>query len=307
MDRTVEGYLGALRQALAGQDPALVQDAVYDAEEHLRTALAEAGGAPEAFDAVVEAYGTPEEVAASYRDAESALATTMRKPGKARASTNPVARFLGVLVDPAAWGALFYMLLSLATGITYFTIVVTGVSLSVGLSILIIGIPLALLFLAVVRAVSLVEGRIVEGLLGERMPRRPRTVGIEGSIWERIKGWLSDHRTWTTMLYMAIQLMLGIVYFTVVVTAVAVSAAIAVAPFAQLITGGPVMMFGGVSYLIEPWAFPLFVLAGILGFVLLLWVAKGVGLAHAAYAKALLVGRFEQPTSMQTAGQGGAL
>ena len=307
MDRTVEGYLGALRQALAGQDPALVQDAVYDAEAHLRTALAETGGTPEAFDEVVEAYGTPEEVAVSYRDAESALASTLRRPAPSQAPANPVARFFGVLIDPAAWGALFYMVLSLVTGVTYFTIVVTGVSLSVGLSVLIIGIPLALLFLAVVRAVSLVEGRIVEGLLGERMPRRPRTVGVEGSIWERIKGWLSDYRTWTTMLYMGVQLVLGIVYFTVVVTAVAVSAGIAFAPVAQVVTGGPVMMFGGVAYLIEPWAYPLFVLAGALGFVLLLWVAKGVGLAHAAYAKALLVGRFEQPASAQVAGQEGTL
>ncbi len=303
MDRTVEGYLAALRKALAGQDPALVQDAVYDAEEHLRSALAEAGGTPEAFDAVVEAYGAPEEIAASYRDAESALAT-LRKPGPVVSSDNPVARFFGVLVDPAAWGALFYMLLSLATGVTYFTIVVTGISLSVGLSILIIGIPLALLFLAIVRAVSLVEGRIVEGLLGERMPRRPRTVGVEGSIWERIKGWLSDYRTWTTMLYMGIQLMLGIVYFTVAVTAVAVSASIAIAPFAQAVTGAPVLTFGGVAYLIEPWAYPLFVLAGALGFVLLLWIAKGVGVAHGAYAKALLVGRFEQSASAPAADQG---
>ena len=34
--RTVEQYLDALRQALKGADPALAQDALYDAEEHLR-------------------------------------------------------------------------------------------------------------------------------------------------------------------------------------------------------------------------------------------------------------------------------
>ncbi|MDO8987547.1 MAG: hypothetical protein Q7V14_04920, partial [Coriobacteriia bacterium] len=61
MDRTVEGYLAQLRAALAGADPALVQDAAYDAEEYLRDALAETDGSEEGFDAVVEAYGTPEE------------------------------------------------------------------------------------------------------------------------------------------------------------------------------------------------------------------------------------------------------
>jgi hypothetical protein len=56
-------------------------------------------------------------------------------------------------------------------------------------------------------------------------------------------------------------------------------------------------MFGGTSYLIEPWAFPLFVIAGLLGAVITLWIARGVGALHGSYAKALLVGRFEQPVS----------
>ena len=42
-------------------------------------------------------------------------------------------------VDPRTYGALFYMLLSLATGVIYFTVVTTGISLSLGLLILIIG------------------------------------------------------------------------------------------------------------------------------------------------------------------------
>ena len=68
---------------------------------------------------------------------------------------------------------MFYMLLSLATGIFYFTWTVTGVSLSAGLSVLIIGLPFIVLFIGSVRALALVEGRIVEAMLGARMPRRP--------------------------------------------------------------------------------------------------------------------------------------
>ncbi|MDZ4180031.1 MAG: sensor domain-containing protein, partial [Coriobacteriia bacterium] len=296
-DKTVEAYLAQLRSALAGQDPALVQDAIYDAEEHLRNALAEATDAPDAFDTIVEAYGTPEEIAASYRESEITVAAALRKPVSAVRSGNPIARFFGVLVDPAAWGALFYMVLSLATGIAYFTIVVTGLSMTAGLAVLIVGIPFALLFLAVVRAVSFVEGRVVEGLLGERMPRRPRTVGQSGGIIDRIKDWLVDSRTWTTMLYMGLQLVLGIIYFTVVVTAVALCASLIALPFVQAATGQPFIMVGGTSYLIETWAFPLFVLAGLLGVIITLWIAKGVGALHGSYAKALLVGRFEQPVS----------
>jgi iron complex outermembrane receptor protein len=60
----------------------------------------------------------------------------------------------------------------------------------------IIGIPFVILFLGSVRLLSLVEGRIVETMHGERMPRRPlyadRTVhrGLEfGAGWTFARDW----------------------------------------------------------------------------------------------------------------------
>jgi uncharacterized membrane protein len=292
---TIEGYLAELRTALAGADPALVQDAVYDAEEYLRDALAETDGSPEAVAAAIEAYGTPAEIATAYRETERTVTAALRRPTPVK-STNPFARFFGVIADPGAWGALFYMLLSLATGILYFTVVVTGLSLSAGLMILIIGLPVALLFIAAVRAISLAEGRIVEGLLGQRMPRRPRMVGMATggeSFWERIKSWLTDLRTWTTMLYMLLMLPIGVIYFTVMVTALSVSFATFAAPIAQWIGHTPIIRVNEWGYLIEPWGAPFFFIGGVLGFFLTLWLAKGIGYLHGLFAKIMLVGRFE--------------
>ena len=45
---TIPEYLAQLRQALAGADPAMIQDALYDAEEYLRSELAEQSGRSEA-------------------------------------------------------------------------------------------------------------------------------------------------------------------------------------------------------------------------------------------------------------------
>lgn len=291
---------------MAGADPALVQDAVYDADEYLRSALAESAGDAEAFDAAVDAYGTPEEIASAYREAELTVAAALRTPAPAsRGTANPFARFFGVVADPRAWGSLFYLLLALVTGIAYFTIVVTGLSVTAGTLVLIIGIPIALLTLAVVRAVSFAEGRIVEGLLGVRMPRRPRTLeGPGGTFWMRIKGWFTDWRTWTTMLYMVLQLPLGIVYFTTIVTALATSAALIAVPVVQTALGEPLFRTMSYAYYLEPWAFPLVIAAGLMGFVLTLWLARGIGWLHAVYAKALLVGRVEtvEETSAPVAG-----
>jgi uncharacterized membrane protein len=294
---TVEGYLAELKAALKGADPALIQDALYDAEDYLRTAVADGDGSPEAVEAAIEAYGAPEEIAAAYRESEATVAAALHRPPATVASSkigrSPLGRFFGVVLDPSAYGALFYALLALATGIAYFTIVVTGLSLTFGLAILIIGIPFALVFLAVVRAISLAEGRMVEGLLGVRMPRRPRTLGVQGNLWTRIKSWLADYRTWTTMLYMVLQLPLGIIYFTIMVTALSLSAAVTAIPIAQVVLQQPIIRGLNYGYLIQPWAMPLVMALGILGFFVTLWIAKGIGFAHGHWAKTMLVGRFE--------------
>lgn len=294
MADTIEAYLTELRTALAGADPALVQDAVYDAEEYLRSAAAESGNTPESVAAAIDAYGAPEEIAVAYKETERTVVAALRRPTDARKSTNPIARFFGVIADPGAWGALFYMLLSLATGIIYFTVVVTGLSLSLGLMVLIVGVPVALLFVGAVRAISLAEGRMVEGLLGQRMPRRPRIVGTaDGTFWERLKSWFTDYRTWTTMLYMLLMLPLGVTYFTVMVTGLATSLALCAAPIAQWVLNTPIIRSLDYGYWIEPWGAPFFIAGGILGFFATLWVAKGVGYLHGMFAKVMLVGRFE--------------
>jgi hypothetical protein len=290
---SVEGYLAELRSALAGADPALVQDALYDAEDFLRSAIAEHGNTPDGFAVAVDAYGTPDEIAAAYRDAEATAAVVLRPPARREARTW-YGRFFGVIGDPSAWGALFYGLLALVTGTLYFTIVVTGLSMTLGLIVLIIGVPFALLFIAAVRAVSLAEGRIVEGLLGVRMPRRPRTIGQTGTMWDRVKSWFTDYRTWTTMLYMLLQLPLGIIYFSVMITGLAASVGLFLAPAAQVIFDIPLARSLTYGYYLYPWAMPFVMVGGVALFFVTLWTAKGIGYLHAQYAKVMLVGSVER-------------
>src|SRR5690606_18246537 len=56
---TIPEYLEHLRRSLAGADPALIQDALYDAEEYLRSELVENPGRSEAevIAAVASSYG----------------------------------------------------------------------------------------------------------------------------------------------------------------------------------------------------------------------------------------------------------
>ena len=220
--RSIDEYLKQLRQALQGADPALVQDALYDAEEYLRAEVAAHPGKSEAdvLELIASTYGAAEEVATAYRDTEVKVKAALRSPSpRARSDASPLARFFGVYLDPRAYTSLFYMLLALATGIVYFTFVVTACRSRPGFAVLVIGIPFFLAFIGIARVIALGEGRLLEAVTGERMPRRPVHPGPAAHWWDRIIGMLKDVRTWTTLAYLALMLPLGIIYFTVAVSA----------------------------------------------------------------------------------------
>ena len=165
--RTVEEYLDLLRAELQGADRALVQDALYDAEEHLRAELAQH---PEETDAtmlgrIVASYGAPSEVADAYRSNETRVQAALPTPPPKPTHTT-LGRFFGVYSDPRAYLGMAYMLLALATGIFYFTFAVTGLSLSAGFAILIIGIPFFLLFIGTTRVLALAERMRADGVRG---------------------------------------------------------------------------------------------------------------------------------------------
>ena len=173
--RSIDEYLKQLRSALADEDAALIQDALYDAEEYLRAEVAAHPDRSEAdvLELISSTYGAPEEVAAAYRDTEAKVKAALKTPPPPAAAQPPgVRRFFGVFMDVRAYTSLFYMLLTLATGIVYFTFVVTGLALSAGLAVLVIGIPFFLAFIGMARVLALGEGRLIEATTGERMPRR---------------------------------------------------------------------------------------------------------------------------------------
>lgn len=297
----IPDYLARLRKSLAGADPALVQDALYDAEEYLRSELAENPGQSEAevIAAVASSYGAPDEVAEIYRETEARVETALRAPTPKPRRTL-LGRFFGVAADPRTYASLFYMVLALATGIFYFTWVVTGVSLSLGLMILIIGIPLLILYFGSVRILSLVEGRIVEVMLGERMPRRP-LYASRGKPWlERIKDMFTDPRTWSTQLYFLLMLPLGIGYFTLVTTLVTTSVVLVAVPLlvwfgvadtGVSIDGWQVLNIHDdlVTTSLQAWELPLLLLAGVVLLFVTLHVARGIGRLHGLFAKHMLV------------------
>lgn len=291
---SIEAYLAELEKELAGSDPAVIHDALADAEEHLRTALEhvlekqEAKSEAEALRSIIDSYGAPKEIASEYREAETLTGSAIahRKPDRMIG----VLGFLGVISEPGAWGAILYFMLSMLTGIIYFSWAVIGLSLSLSLMILIIGLPVTVFVLFSFRSIALLEGRLLEALLGERMPRRSLFTNREAGWLEQVKDLFTDTRTWTSVAYLLLQLPLGIIYFTSFTILLALSLSFIASPVLEIVFDQALFQLGEVAYHVQVWHMPFVIAAGYLLLTGTLHIAKTVGRWHALYAKRLLVG-----------------
>ncbi len=244
MPESLDAYLEALKMALAGCDRALVQDALFDARQRMNRELARLSweepllSPGEATAKALASLGTPEHSAETYRQRELLVAEALGSAPSLVSETGeegaPWPSAFGVFADPKAYTSLLYLLLSLPAGIFVFTWVVTGLSLSLGLLVLVIGFPLLICFLGSCRALGLAEGRLVEALLDVRMPRRPAILP-EGRRWtEHLANLFKDGYTWTSLAYLLLRLPFGVLYFTAMVTAFSLSLALMATPLIRV-------------------------------------------------------------------------
>jgi len=324
-DKVVRSYLAQLGLELEGADAALRHDAIIDAEQHLRAAIA-AGATAEM--AVAE-YGTPTEIARAYMDAEG-LPRSWRNAPATDATSNSSARvpidipavskhhrlrdipIIGVWFDRRAWGAIVYFgAVGFVLSLAYFVWSVTIGSLAIGLAPILIGVPLVVLLLGSARAICLFEGKIVEFFLGVRMPRRTQPVQGADHIgfWQRIWCWLRDVRSWLSLGFLLGNFPVSVVTFAVTFTLAVTSLALVVIPVVHIL-GYPIMnvsgddadvhiMFMGTQLVPDAagdvWlTAPLAVASLAIGLALAtatLWLARGFGWVYGHVVQAIQVAR----------------
>lgn len=295
MNNTIESYIVELKKAFSGADPALIQDAVWDAEAHLRAELAQqqkehpADTEQACLARVIEAYGAPDEIAAAYLEREAVIEKALRPPKSPKAEAQPSKSWpsaLGIFKTPKVYSSIVYLLLSLPVGIFFFTWAMVGIFLSLGLFPLIIGLPVAIAFLGSVRLLALAEGRLVEALLDIRMPRRPSLLPPGQGWWERLKNLILDGHTWSSLFYLLLHLPLGIFYFVSIVVGLVVSVSFIFAPIGWLF-GHAVIQIDGAVF--NPMLLAVLPILGGIGLFLTLHVAYALGRFQGMMAKHLLV------------------
>lgn len=145
-------------------------------------------------------------------------------------------RIFGAVVQPRTYRHLLYLLLSFPLGILSFVTVIAGVSLGIGLSILVIGLVVLAVTLALARVFGCLERKIAIALLGATFESRaPRPPGWRAT--------LTDPRAWSALLYMLLRFPLGVTSF---VAALIFLASIPVMAASLLFTIFPVFLEGTV-------------------------------------------------------------
>ena len=231
---------------------------------------------------------------------------TLPEPAPAPRSRLIGVPIVGVWFDRYAWGSLALFIIGLAPSILYFTLMVGGVALAIGLIPSLIGIPLLILVLGMARILSLWHGVMIESLTGVRMPRRFAPIPATGaeSLWGRLKVWLTDGRSWLSAFYLIGNLPVAVLLFSLFVTLGTLSVALAVLPVANLATGGGVWAEHNVQFDLgvgalrwddanppPPAVMLVFFAAGLLLSTATLYLARGTGWLYAQAAKAIQVSR----------------
>ncbi len=293
MINKIEEYLDQLKKELSGGDPALVQDALSDAEEHLQNALEEAvksaPGIPEAdaLESSIAKYGTPAEIASAYREIESRMLPTFAAQ-KPKFPQSFWAKFFGVAAQSRTWSAFLYIFLSALTSFFFGMWILLGGTFSLISLGLIIGIPVTGLFLLSLRGIALMEGRIVEALLGIRMPRKPIFVS-KGLNWrQKYKALATESYTWKAFAYLIVHFPLAWVHFVIVFVMFGFSIKSVFYPIWYWGLGRSLITIGQPLYP-PAWSYPLVILVGILVFFMTLHLVGLMGKIHGRFAKYMLV------------------
>jgi two-component system phosphate regulon sensor histidine kinase PhoR len=134
------------------------------------------------------------------------------------------------MTDSRAYLRILYLLLAFPLGILYFTVIVTGLSVGLGLAIVIVGFLVLILTLLVWLVFARIERELAIHLLGAHI--RPMFVPDPTplSMWKRLLRTLGDPVTWKSLTYLLVEFPFGIFSFTVVVTLVSISLSLALYP-----------------------------------------------------------------------------
>ncbi|MFI5564328.1 sensor histidine kinase [Amycolatopsis japonica] len=126
-------------------------------------------------------------------------------------------RVLGAQLSRAYWGELAWVIIGAPLTLAFAALVVLGLILGAGLSLLTIGVPVLIGVLAGARLIGIAHIGLARALLGTTVtpPARPE---LRPGLWNAVKGRLGDPLGWRSIAYLVIRLPLSLIEFFLVAT-----------------------------------------------------------------------------------------
>jgi hypothetical protein len=199
---------------------------------------------------------------------------------------------LGAYADRRTWQVAAYLALGLPLGVLGFVLLVTGLSLGLGLLVTLLGIPVLVATVLVARTLASFERRLASTLLaapmplgGGRVPDEP-----ERGLWRRLRAMIGGTRTWWEVGFLLLRFPSGLLDFLVLSTI----AALAFCGFVQ-----PILFAAGVHSEIGSWTIDTFWESLVLVPVSIVVLAAGPWLIRwwgriPAWIATTMLGRLEQ-------------
>ena len=138
--------------------------------------------------------------------------------------------------DDRTYLRIFYLLLAFPLGTLYFVVIVTGLSVGLGLAIIIVGFAILVVTLLAWLLFARIERELAIHLLGARI--RPMSIPdrVRRTAWQRLQKILADPVTWKSLVYILMEFPFGVFSFTLAVVLITFSLTLVFYPVVYAIT-----------------------------------------------------------------------
>lgn len=138
--------------------------------------------------------------------------------------------FFGAPLRGQTYLNILYLFLAFPLGLIYFTFLVTGLSVGVGLTIVWVGLLILLAVFAAWYGMLAFERVMAIGLLREQIPPMAPQAAPGTGIWQQFTSALRNPVTWKGLLYLVAKFPLGVLSFVVLVSFLSTGLALLLAP-----------------------------------------------------------------------------